>query len=554
LILGLALLAAAPAALNAAPKPEAVERDRRIDDYLSASFAAEMTQVQLTGSDTLRISGRLPATNPQATLLELPIWSDATDPRQAVVAAEVKADANGLFSIDLPRQVALDSRPHDRLCSRWAVARKAGQTWQLLSAPRWVDDPPAPAHPEARPRTKKGLGGFHAGKLTSDLDDLGIGAVTVNVVITSFMREADGAGRTPFLHAGKQWYVDQRAVASLDRTIGEAAKRGIVVSAIILVPLGKNAPAGSYAQMVAHPDAVATAHFAMPHLDQRDGAEAYAAALAFLTDRYGRPDGKQGRIHHYILHNEVDMGWEWTNAGEQPMRAYLEMYHRSMRMAHILARRHDPHAKAFISLTHHWAKPAGKHGYPSRDLLETLLAFCRVEGDFDWGIAHHPYPQDLRNPRVWADNQPTFAFDTPKITLKNIEVLDAWVRQPHVLYRGKSIRTVHLSEQGLNSPEYTPRSLAEQAAGMAYAWHKIRDLSSIEAFQYHNWVDNRHEGGLRIGLRRFPDDPDQPHGPKPIYEVYRAIGTPDESAALVEYLGVVGVRSWDEVRHRGPIK
>lgn len=552
--MGVWLCAATPAVVTAAPRPEAVERDRRLGEYLAASYPADVSQVQLVADGTLRIAGRLPAASPQATLLELPIWADATDPQQALAAADIKADSGGVFSVELPRQVALNGRPHDRLCSRWALAKKAEQSWQLLSSPRWLDDPPAPVDAPPKPRSKKGLGGFHAGKLTSDLDDLGIGAVTVNVVITSFMREADGVGRTPFSHGGKQWYVDQRAVASLDRTAGEAAKRGIIVSAIILVPLGHNAPAGSYAKVVAHPDAIATAHFAMPNLNSREGAEAYAAALAFLTDRYGPSDAKQGRIHHYILHNEVDMGWQWTNAGEQPMRAYLEMYYRSMRMAHILARRHDPHAKAFISLTHHWAKPAGRYGYPSRDLLETLLAFCRVEGDFDWGIAHHPYPQDLRNPRVWADSQPTFAFDTPKITLKNIEVLDAWVRQPHVLFRGKSVRTVHLSEQGLNSPEYTPRSLAEQAAGMAYAWNKIRDLSSIEAFQYHNWVDNRHEGGLRIGLRRFPDDPDQPHGPKPIYEVYRAIGTPDESATLAEYLGVVGVRSWDEVRHRGPIK
>ena len=89
---------------------------------------------------------------------------------------------------------------------------------------------------------------------------------------------------------------------------------------------------------------------------------------------------------------------------------------------------------------------------------------------------------------------------------------------------------------------------------MAYAWNKVKHLPSIEAFQYHNWVDNRGEGGLRIGLRRFPDDEREPLGAKPIWHLYRALGTDAEAAACAPYLDVVGVKAWDEVRHRGPIR
>ena len=63
-----------------------------------------------------------------------------------------------------------------------------------------------------------------------------------------------------------------------------------------------------------------------------------------------------------------------------------------------------------------------------------LLDFSAAEGDFDWAIAYHPYPQNLFDPRVWADTEATFTFDTPKITYKNLEVLDAWVRQPRARF------------------------------------------------------------------------------------------------------------------------
>ena len=52
----------------------------------------------------------------------------------------------------------------------------------------------------------------------------------------------------------------------------------------------------------------------------------------------------------------------------------------------------------------------------------------------------------------------------------------------------------------------------EQAAGFAYAWKKMKHLDGIDAFQWHNWMDGRGEFGLRIGLRKYPDDENDPAG------------------------------------------
>src|SRR5204862_2329390 len=181
-----------------------------------------------------------------------------------------------------------------------------------------------------------------------------------------------------------------------------------------------------YGKLAAHPDAHPSGIYVMPNVDSPQGHQAYAAALEFLARRYTRPDRQFGRIHHWIMHNEVDAGWEWTNAGEKNALDYLNLYQKSLRTAFLIARQYDPHAKVFISLTHHWNVQGSPHLYPARKLLELLLDFSRAEGDFDWAIAYHPYPQDLRNPRVWKDTQVKFTFDTPKITFKNLEVLDAW--------------------------------------------------------------------------------------------------------------------------------
>jgi Family of unknown function (DUF5722) len=305
--------------------------------------------------------------------------------------------------------------------------------------------------------------------------------------------------------------------------------------------------------LLGHPDAHKDGIFAMPNVTSEAGISLYGAILNLMAERWSRPDGKHGRVHHWIMHNEVDAGWVWTNAGEKSDIVYMDLYQRSMRLMHLIAAQYDPNSRPFITLTHHWANKGEKRWYGSKRLLELLVNHCRVEGDFPWALAYHPYPQNLFNPRTWEDGQATFSFDSHKITPKNLEVLDAWMKLPAHLHQGK-VRPVHLSENGFNSKDYSPKQLEDQAAGMALAWKKMANLSSIESWQYHNWIDNRGEGGLKIGLRKFPDEPGDPMGKKPIWHLYQALGTPQEDALANPYLKTIGITNWDQVIHREPIR
>ena len=96
--------------------------------------------------------------------------------------------------------------------------------------------------------------------------------------------------------------------------------------------------------------------------------------------------------------------------------------------------------------------------------------------------------------------------------------------------------------------------MTEQAAGLAYAWKKIEPLTTVTAFQYHIWADAHSEGGLRLGLRKFADDPHDPLGKKPSWRVFQAIGTDHWNAATAFALPMIGIRDWSEVHHSGSIR
>ena len=143
---------------------------------------------------------------------------------------------------------------------------------------------------------------------------------------------------------------------------------------------------------------------------------------------------------------------------------------------------------------------------------------------------------------------------SPLVTFKNLEVLDTWIKKPENLYSGTTKRTLWLSENGTNSRTYSVQDLKEQAAGFAYTWKKMKTLTGIDAFQWHNWIDNRAEDGLMIGLRRFPDDTTDPGGKKPVWFVYQAAGNSQEDAVFDSYKSVIGIQNWSEVLHATPIQ
>lgn len=522
-------------------------------EYLGHHYPSKIEAVKVS-ADSVTVSGIISGEKDGVYLMDMPMEHPIGDPGSLGISIPLSPEEDGKFTLSLPRKRTDDGYTHDRLLTRWELVRKRGDAFDRISHGRHADEIScrAPDLPPAAPKNKKGLGGWSAGRIDGELAELEISSVTVNMMIHSLVSLEPGDGLVPFEWQGRTYHAREAVLREFDRSFLEAAKQNAMVSVILLVanPAKDTNPV---VKVLGHSSASPEGIFSMPAVTTREGIALYGAILNLIAERWSRPDGKHGRVHHWIMHNEVDAGWVWTNAGEQSDFSYMSLYHRSMRMADLISRQYDPGMRPFISLTHHWAERGEPRWYGSKRMLELLDAYAEAEGDFPWGLAYHPYPQDLFNPRTWEDQQAKFDFNTPKITPRNLEVLDAYMKQPDMLYRGKT-RPVHLSENGFNSRDYSEKSLEDQAAGMAMAWKKIEALSTVEAWQYHNWIDNRGEGGLKIGLRKFPDEPSVPLGKKPIWHLYKALATPAEDEASKPFLKTIGLSSWSETIHRAPIR
>ena len=532
------------------------ERERRekqlnadIEVYLKKNYPCEVSRVTVN-DDRVEVSGDIKGMPGEVYLCEVPMFRELTE-KDFLTVQRVKGPKK--FKADFDRYAEVDGQRYDRLYSRWVLAQKSQNGMLICSHGHYADDVKAKYDlPHEVPASKKGIGGFGANRFASDLDSLDITSVTVNMWL-GFMSLTPSDDAIPFDYNGRTYYADRKAIEGFDKTLQYTAARDVIVNAIVLI-----APERSFADKAAgrlfeHPDFDPAGIYTMPNMTTLESLNLYAAAIDFLAERYSRPDKKYGRVHHWIAHNEVDAGWVWTNAGIKTPLRFMDIYIKSMRLLYYTARKYSPHPEVFITLTHYWQSRHNEYCYPSAQLLELLVDYTQAEGDFKWGVAHHPYPQSLFEPKSWLDDQATFDYDTPQITFKNLEVLDAWIKQPRALYQGKIKRTVFLSEQNPNSKDYSEEALREQAAGMAYAMKKLEACDGIDAYQMHGWFDQRAEGGLRIGVRRFMDDETDPGGRKPAWFVFQAFGTDREDEVFEFAKDIIGIDDWDQVIYKAPI-
>lgn len=507
------------------PKGDKYQMAANIKDYLAKDYPSKVTNVQVT-SDKVIIKGNCGGSGTYL-LAEITPWQDVTELEKYPYTQDL---SGGGFTVTVDRIVPnREGIRYDKVFSKWAVVKVDGDRQTLDSHARYADDVVPKKSPEALPlRNKKGFGAGDIDLYFSDCKEMNVGSITMNVVLNDYIK-GEGSGYS----YGGQNYSLGAFKDYVDRVTRRAGEMDLVVSAIILCQTNS---------IFKDPENKG-GNYTMPNLTTAKAFNLYAAALEHMASTHCTPGN---RISHWIMHNEVDFANEWTNMGDQPMLRYLDRYIKSMRICYNIARQYDQNASVLGSYTHCWAKADGS--FAPKKMLEKTVEYSSAEGDFRWGVAYHPYPQNLTKPSFWIDDtQATYSLNSKYVTFKNLEVIDAWIRQKENFYKGKTKRVLFLSEQGTNSPSYSESDLTLQAAGGAWAWKKVSKLDGIDAIQWHNWADNKAEGGLRIGLRTFAEGSVSNLTPKPVWYVWKAAGTAEEDTVFDQYKTTLGISDWDSI-------
>ncbi|WP_185956433.1 DUF5722 domain-containing protein [Changchengzhania lutea] len=512
-----------------------------LSNYFNSEYTSEVAKAMVT-QDSVFVQTIIPQNSGNLFLCELKMYNAIFEPEDITFSLPLSSEE--FIETELERFIDVEGETYDRIYSRWVIAEKNGDDYIYVSSAKFPDDIYKANKrylAEEKPLSVKGIGASAGPQYASDLSDLGAENVRTGILYGSLLSLVPTSMSYEF--NGKTYYFNPNYVNRLDQRYKNSTDNGLTTTVIILIPSNIEA---DKKVILTHPDADSDAFFSIANVTSPIGVEYYAAMTSFLAERYTRPDELYGRITNWIIHNEVDAGSEWTNAGEKPMDIYTELYDRSMRTAYYSIRQFDPAAKVFISLTQFWNAAVD---YPPRLMLQTLNKLSETGGDYEWGIAHHPYPQN--GSATWNDIQVTNDLMTsPKITPKNIELMDTWIRSKENLYKGLKVRSLMFTEQGINAGrDYDEETFQRQAAGVAYMWKKFSRLPSTEAIHYHRLVDNASLFPVHFGLWTRDEASNAPEKRgirKPSWYVWQAADTENEEEAFEFALPIINVSSWEE--------
>jgi hypothetical protein len=393
--------------------------------------------------------------------------------------------------------------------------------------------------------SKKGL----QVELVDDALALGVKHAALNLNLTALLARGDGTDTVSFVSEGETFRFQRRYLEGMDRQVKQLSDAGVLVNLIVLT-YASGVP--EVDRVVLHPKYSTNAPNRLGAFNTvtPEGRKWFAACLGFLAERWSRPDRQYGRVVGYIIGNEVNSHWWWCNQGRVTMPEFADDYLRTVRLMHGAIRAESSWARVYLSLEHHWNLrfEAGdaQQSFSAREFLDYFARQAKAQGDFDWHLAFHPYPENLFKPDFWNDQTATTNASTPRITFKNLELLTAFMNTPEMRFAGQPRRII-LSEQGFHTPDGDAGELL-QAAAYCYAFKKVEALDGIDAFILHRHVDHDGEGGLLLGLRRNQPGSGEARPKKRSYECFRLADTPHWEKAFAFALPIVGLESWNDLK------
>lgn len=452
------------------------------------------------------------------------------------------------------RTIELDryEAARDRVFSAFLTLDEAGDPLGALAWATEFSSVGAREFSFPRPATKKGLNCL---VMVDDAIELGVGHVVENISIGGIVDLDTPDPEFYQVVDGHRIGFNGDAVRDMDERFRRFREAGIDVTGILLNPKPASAHYGEGEAHSTHPVLFPSraaldgrnVNIVAFNFETPEGMHVYRAVVEFLADRYTRPDGRYGWMSGLVIGNEIQAHWVWHNLGDADAETVLDEYLLALRLADIAGRSRHPQFRIFASMTHHWtARGAGdpKRGLSGVEMVEFLNEKGKAGGDFPWGVAFHPYPENLFRPDFWNDRTAWLAFDAPRITMKNIEVLEAFLAREEMRQDGE-IREVILSEQGFHAP-VGEEGERLQAAALAWTFEKIQHLPSVRAFHLHRHVDHPREGGLLLGLWTHAGKAETPGRKKAAWEVFRAFGTEDWPKVSPPLLEVAGLSDWSE--------
>lgn len=422
---------------------------------------------------------------------------------------------------------------------RFVPALRIDEEYVQVGKSVYLSNPEALAEnqdPYPDPGSKKGILLDPTMLGTPELTELGVKHAIYNIPLSHIMGEtSDPTFPTiTYTYLGKNYVFNGAAVNGYDGLFTYLTDTGMSVTAVILNDWNE-----AYPELI-HPEAKnpdSGAYYYMFNTAEEAGTRALEAVADFLAARYAT--GEHGMVHSWVIANEINQNRVWNYMDTRDVAHYTEEFEKSLRIFYQAVKSHYAGARVYFSIDHAWNSNEGDSSsfFNARDILEGFNEAALAHGNYDWGIAIHPYPEPLTRVNYWSQEYDK-TRDAPHLSVMNLNVLTDMLSEEAYLDRAGEVRSITITELGFSSGS----GERLQAAAFAYCYYIVEANPYIDAFLMNRQTDAPEEvkAGLDFGVYEYD------HSGKYIKDVFRYIDT-DQAGAYTDFmLKILGADSLEE--------
>lgn len=371
---------------------------------------------------------------------------------------------------------------------------------------------------------------------TPELTDLNVKHTIYNIPLSHIMGETtdETFPTITYTYRGKNYAFNGAAINGYDGLFTYLADQGMTATAVVL-----NDWNDAFPELI-HPEAMnqeSGAYYYMFNASQPDGTKTLEAVASFLAQRYS--DGEHGMVHSWVIANEINQNRVWNYMDTKDVYHYTKEFEKSFRIFYQAVKSQYANARVYFSIDHAWNSNEGDNDsfFNGRDILEAFNEAALQHGNYDWGIAIHPYPEPLTRVNYWSQEYDK-TRDASHLSIMNLNVLTDMLSEEAYLDRSGEVRSVTITELGFTSGS----GERLQAAAFAYCYHIVEDNPYVDAFLMNRQTDAPEEvmAGMSFGIYEYD------HSPKYIKDVFRDIDT-ERSGEYTDFmLNILGADSLEE--------
>lgn len=242
-------------------------------------------------------------------------------------------------------------------------------------------------------------------------------------------------------------------------------------------------------------------------------------------------------VQDFVIGNEVNERC-WNYMAWTDWDTYIRKYIQAFRVCYTAIKSTNPNAWVYTNIDQVWDKnPSGRNYYEYIDGKDFLIKFNKMmveNGNLDWNLSIHPYPNPLYYPKFWdlsgVANGATYKKQVATnqvITFQNLGVITDFLCQSAYLNRAGAVRDVIIGEIGMG----TNAGIDAQAAGVCASYAAFEMNPYVTQYMY-----------LEVDINGF-----FPTLQGKGLEAFNAMGTADEATYMEWAKSYIGIKDWSEV-------